>query len=187
VASSCPSKPTRHDPQRAVRQGCLRTFPRLALRGKLGPGGWHERRPGNPPLANAGPNHPRIRNGFGKLRGVAIHRQGRETVLVSELEAGWYRYVSRWRFHDDGTIRPRFGFSAVEDSCVCNVHHHHVYWRFDFDIGTRENNVVREFNSPPIFPRTPGTPTGSRLRVAEGRTSAEGGRSGTRRPVTPTT
>ena len=88
----------------------------------------------------------------GNFRGVAIYRQGRETVLVSELEAGWYRYVSRWRFHDDGTIRPRFGFSAVEASCVCNVHHHHVYWRLDFDIGTRENNVVREFNSPPIFP-----------------------------------
>ena len=88
----------------------------------------------------------------GNFRGVAIYRQGRETVLVSELQAGWYRYVSRWRFHDDGTIRPRFGFSAVEDSCVCNIHHHHVYWRFDFDIGTDVNNEVREFNSPPILP-----------------------------------
>lgn len=88
----------------------------------------------------------------GNFRGVAIYRQGQETVLVSELQAGWYRYVSRWRFHDNGIIRPRFGFSAVEDSCVCNVHHHHVYWRFDFDIGTAQNNEVREFNAPPIFP-----------------------------------
>ncbi|HEX2181852.1 MAG TPA: hypothetical protein VHH10_06165, partial [Rubrobacteraceae bacterium] len=48
-------------------------------------------------------------------------------------------------------IRPRFGFDAVQDTCVCNVHHHHVYWRFDFDIGGA-NNEVREFNSPPIFP-----------------------------------
>src|SRR5215216_1483727 len=39
----------------------------------------------------------------------------------------------------------------------------------------------------PSSPRTTGTPTGSRPRVAEGRTSAEGGRSGTRRPATPTT
>jgi len=88
----------------------------------------------------------------GNFRGVAIYRQGQEVVVVSELQAGWYRYVSQWRFHDNGTIRPRFGFSAVRDSCVCNVHHHHVYWRLDFDIGTAENNVVREFNSPPIFP-----------------------------------
>ena len=88
----------------------------------------------------------------GNFRGVAIYREGQETVLVGELQAGWYRYVSQWRLHDNGIIRPRFGFSAVEDSCVCNVHHHNVYWRLDFDVGTAENNEVREFNSPPIFP-----------------------------------
>jgi Copper amine oxidase, enzyme domain len=88
----------------------------------------------------------------GNFQGVAIYRVGQETVLVGELQAGWYRYVSRWRFHDDGTIRPRFGFSAVQNSCVCNIHHHHVYWRLDFDIGTDVNNAVREFNDPPIFP-----------------------------------
>jgi hypothetical protein len=87
----------------------------------------------------------------GNFQGTAIYREGRETVLVCELEAGWYRYVSRWRFHDNGTIRPRFGFSAVDDPCVCNTHHHHVYWRLDFDIGGA-NNEVREFNDPPIFP-----------------------------------
>jgi hypothetical protein len=88
----------------------------------------------------------------GNFRGVAIYREGQEVVVVSELEAGWYRYVSQWRLHDDGTIRPRFGFSAVENPCVCNVHHHHVYWRFDFDILSEGNNVVSEFNSPPITP-----------------------------------
>src|SRR5215217_4311371 len=93
----------------------------------------------------------------GNFRGVAIYRQGQEVVVVSELQAGWYRYVSQWRFHDDGTIRPRFGFSTVRNACVCNVHHHHVYWRFDFDIGTAENNAAGD------------------------------GSSGTRRPVTHTT
>ena len=88
----------------------------------------------------------------GNFQGVAIYREGQEVVVVSELEAGWYRYVSEWRLHDDGTISPRFGFSAVENSCVCNIHHHHVYWRLDFDINTAENNVVSEFNSPPIVP-----------------------------------
>src|SRR5919199_988090 len=88
----------------------------------------------------------------GNFRGVAIYREGQEVVVVSELEAGYYRYVSEWRLHDDGTIRPRFGFSAVQNDCVCNVHHHHVYWRFDFDIGTAENNVVSEYNSTPITP-----------------------------------
>jgi len=56
-----------------------------------------------------------------------------------------------WRLHTDGTIRPRFGFSAVSSSCVCNVHHHHAYWRFDFDLRTAGNNLVREFNDPPLI------------------------------------
>jgi hypothetical protein len=87
----------------------------------------------------------------GNYLGVAIYVQGLEVVLVSEMEAGWYRYISQWRLHANGTIRPRFGFSAVQNSCVCNVHHHHPYWRFDFDIRTAGNNRVREFNDPPLI------------------------------------
>jgi hypothetical protein len=90
-------------------------------------------------------------NDSGNFRGVAIYVQGEEVVLVSELNAGWYRYISQWRLHVDGTIRPRFGFSAVQNSCVCTRHIHHPYWRFDFDIRTAGNNVVREFNDPPII------------------------------------
>jgi hypothetical protein len=88
----------------------------------------------------------------GNFVGVAVFLQGSEAVLVSELEAGWYRYVSMWRFGFDGTIRARFGFAAVRNSCVCNRHHHHAYWRLDFDVQTAGNNVVREFNNPPLFP-----------------------------------
>ncbi len=86
----------------------------------------------------------------GNFLGVGVYVQGQEVVLVSEMEAGWYRYVSQWRFHTNGTLRPRFGFAAVESQCVCNRHHHHCYWRFDFDIRTPGNNRVREFNDPPI-------------------------------------
>jgi hypothetical protein len=88
----------------------------------------------------------------GNYLGVAIYVQGQEVVLVSEMQAGWYRYISEWRLHTDGSIRPRFGFSAVQSSCVCTAHHHHAYWRLDFDIKTPGNNLVREFNDPPLFP-----------------------------------
>lgn len=87
----------------------------------------------------------------GNFNGVAIYVQGQEVVLVAEMEAGWYRYISEWRLHTNGTIRPRFGFSAVQNSCVCNIHHHHPYWRFDFDIRTASHNRVREFNDPPLI------------------------------------
>jgi hypothetical protein len=86
----------------------------------------------------------------GNYLGVAVYVKDQEVVLVSEMQAGWYRYISQWGLDADGTVRPRFGFSAVESSCVCNVHHHHAYWRFDFDIGTPGNNLVREFNNPPV-------------------------------------
>jgi Cu2+-containing amine oxidase len=29
-----------------------------------------------------------------------------------------------------------------------------VYWRFDFDIVTAGNNIVREYNDPPLFPHS---------------------------------
>ena len=84
----------------------------------------------------------------GNFLGAAIYDAGLEVVLVSEMQAGWYRYISEWRLHADGTIRPRFGFSAVQSSCVCTRHHHHVYWRLDFDIRTAGQNIVREYNDP---------------------------------------
>jgi hypothetical protein len=86
----------------------------------------------------------------GTFLGTAIYVDGQEVVLVCELEAGWYRYVSEWRLHADGTITPRFGFDATSSSCVCNKHHHHVYWRLDFDIRTAGGNRVLEFNDPPL-------------------------------------
>jgi hypothetical protein len=90
----------------------------------------------------------------GTFLGVGIYVQGQEVVLVSEMQAGWYRYVSEWRLHADGTIRPRFGFDATASSCVCIQHHHHAYWRLDFDIQSAGRNVITEFNDPPIVPGT---------------------------------
>ena len=82
-------------------------------------------------------------NDTGNFRGVAVYTQNNEVVMVSELQAGWYRYIMEWRFANDGTIRPRFGFGATNDSCVCYVHNHHVYWRFDFDVATPNNKVFQ--------------------------------------------
>jgi hypothetical protein len=79
----------------------------------------------------------------GNFRGIALYDR-EEVTLVSELNAGWYRYISKWIFHDDGMISPRFGFGATTNSCVCRIHTHHVYWRFDFDLGTAANNYVAE-------------------------------------------
>ncbi|MEO8572327.1 MAG: hypothetical protein ABI481_00035 [Pyrinomonadaceae bacterium] len=83
----------------------------------------------------------------GNFRGVAIYVQntqyGPEAVLVSEMQAGWYRYLMEWRFAADGTIRPRYAFGTTNNSCVCDVHNHHAYWRFDFDVVQPNNKVFQ--------------------------------------------
>jgi hypothetical protein len=91
-------------------------------------------------------------NDSGNFRGVAIYPYDNgtptnttddETVLVTEMNAGWYRYIMEWRFANDGTIRPRFGFGATDNTCVCSRHHHHVYWRFDMDVAGTDNKVYQ--------------------------------------------
>ncbi len=70
----------------------------------------------------------------GNFKGVAIYDQGDALWLMTETNAGWYRYVMEWRLHIDGTIEPIFGFGATTNSCTCNEHHHHAYWRLEWAI-----------------------------------------------------
>jgi len=87
----------------------------------------------------------------GNFRGVAIHVTGQKVILVSELEAGWYRYVPKWTLHSNGTINASFGFAAVENYCTCKEHYHHAYFRFDTDIQTIGDNTVKEYAKSSIF------------------------------------
>lgn len=81
-------------------------------------------------------------NDTGNFKGIAFYRENNEVVLVSEMNAGWYRYIVEYRLAENGTIRPRYGYGATVNSCVCLDHHHHVYWRMDFDIGTPGGNSI---------------------------------------------
>lgn len=81
-------------------------------------------------------------NDRGNFRGVAIYQSEDKVTLVTEFSAGWYRYASKFELYSDGTIKPIFQFSAVRNSCVCYTHHHHVYWRFDFDLDGKPNSAL---------------------------------------------
>lgn len=91
----------------------------------------------------------------GNFQGIAFYEQGDAIILVSEMSAGWYRYISEWGFHKDGTISPRFGMGATQNSCTCNGHVHRAYWRFDFDINGSTPNRVREATSLGPAPTKP--------------------------------
>lgn len=86
-------------------------------------------------------------NDTGNFQGVAIYQQAsggeNELVLVTEMNAGWYRYIMEWRFGYDGRIRPRYGFGSTSNSCVCIQRNHHAYWRFDFDVVGPTNRIYK--------------------------------------------
>lgn len=80
----------------------------------------------------------------GNFQGVAFWYDQGELRIVSEVQAGWYRYVSDWRLRDDGTIQPRFGFAGTRNPRTCMRHQHHVYWRLDFDIDGAGRDVIEQ-------------------------------------------
>ena len=80
----------------------------------------------------------------GSFTGVAFEDFGDSISLTTQMSAGWYRYHQSWTFHDDGRIKPDFGFATVNSTCTSAGHRHHVYWRFDFDIDGAANDYVVE-------------------------------------------
>lgn len=81
----------------------------------------------------------------GSFSGLAFEDYGQELVVTSHMSAGWYRYLMKWHFYDDGRIWPEYSFAAATATCTERAHRHHVYWRFDFDLeATPNNDLVTE-------------------------------------------
>ncbi|MEO6327140.1 MAG: hypothetical protein ABIT01_08045 [Thermoanaerobaculia bacterium] len=86
-------------------------------------------------------------NDAGNFRGVAFYNDTVSTVTFeTELTAGWYRYVPKWTFKDDGTIQARMGFAGTNNSCICNIHLHNAFFRLDFDVDGASNTVISRKN-----------------------------------------
>lgn len=82
----------------------------------------------------------------GNFRGVAVYFDGEDLLLTSEMQAGWYRYITSWRLSPDGTINPRMGIAATKNFCTCQLHIHHAYFRLDFDVEGGGRDRIQEFN-----------------------------------------
>jgi hypothetical protein len=54
-----------------------------------------------------------------------------DILLSSTFKLGGYQFVQRWRFQDNGTIRPSLRAGGVHD---CQWHNHQIYWRFHFQL-----------------------------------------------------
>jgi hypothetical protein len=71
----------------------------------------------------------------GDFEGVAVWRTAEQLTLITQVQAGPYRYVHRWTFGLDGSIDGRIAFTSRTDPCNAKPHNHHAYWRLEFGIG----------------------------------------------------
>ncbi len=89
--------------------------------------------------------------------------QGYELSLFSVSASGDYNYIVQYEFYDDGTILPSVGASGQLQRYGTNaaygwvtatnripISHYHNYWfRLDFDLNGRENDLVQEIQINP--------------------------------------
>jgi hypothetical protein len=92
--------------------------------------------------SGAGPYKDQL--AIGNMQGpvkVYEHNQSgfRHLVVESYHRIGRYQIVDRWFFRTDGLILPQLLSAGLQHPAT---HQHHVYWRFDFDIGGAANNLV---------------------------------------------
>ncbi len=89
------------------------------------------------------PNGPgQIGNNADCVTGVQIEKYVDRMVLVTNHSAAWYKYSSKYIFHADGRIQPRFGFGNSTGNSNGINHWHTGYWRINFDIDDPENDEV---------------------------------------------
>jgi hypothetical protein len=132
-------------------------------------------------------NHPG--SDAGSFSGVAVHDKGTSLKLISQTQAGWYRYIATWEFFPDGSFRPGMDITSVNNSCVASTHDHHAYWRMDFDVDGSGNDFAHVVGASTSqrqgieasYIDTPTTrthwrlgSTGSRARVHVERTEEDG-------------
>ncbi|MGJ6962320.1 copper amine oxidase [Streptosporangium sp. G11] len=88
--------------------------------------------------------------------------QGRDLVVFAAFQVGWYTYLAEWAFSDDGAITPRVGATGslagftttpehgwpigVGDSGFEASHTHNIFWRLDFDVAGRADDVVEQYD-----------------------------------------
>jgi hypothetical protein len=78
----------------------------------------------------------------GTGRGVILQNASESLTIISQMEAGWYRYLNGWKLGIDGTIQAIFQYAGTENSCMCDKRVHHAYWRFDWALGGEADSTV---------------------------------------------
>ncbi|MFG2029081.1 copper amine oxidase [Streptomyces sp. NPDC048825] len=91
--------------------------------------------------------------------------QGKDLLVYTVNQVGWYEYMTEWRFQDDGTVNMNVGATgslAPEDydagdgrgwpigkgaSDYATSHSHNVFWRLNFGLDGSTKNKVEQYDS----------------------------------------
>jgi primary-amine oxidase len=97
--------------------------------------------------------------------------QGKDLLVYTVNQVGWYEYMTEWRFQDDGTINMNVGatgsLSPVDydagdgrgwpigkgPKAKATSHSHNAFWRLDFALDGSSKNRVEQYDSTVSPPR----------------------------------
>ncbi|MET8807688.1 copper amine oxidase [Streptomyces sp. NPDC004546] len=103
--------------------------------------------------------------------GKVYQAQGKDFLVYTVNQVGWYEYITEWRFQDDGTIAMNVGATGSlswEDydsgdgrgwpigkgaKAYATSHSHNVFWRLDFGLDGSSRTKVDQYDSA-VSPRT---------------------------------
>ncbi|MQY38554.1 Phenylethylamine oxidase [Streptomyces sp. RB17] len=105
--------------------------------------------------------------------GKVYQAQGKDFLVYTVNQVGWYEYITEWRFQDDGTIAMNVGATGSlswddYDSgdgrgwplgkgakAYATSHSHNVFWRLDFGLDGSSKTKVEQYDSA-VSPRAGG-------------------------------
>ncbi|MGW2418532.1 copper amine oxidase [Streptomyces sp. NPDC001709] len=105
--------------------------------------------------------------------GKVYQAQGKDFLVYTVNQVGWYEYITEWRFQDDGMIAMNVGatgslswddYDAGDGrgwpigkgaKAYATSHSHNVFWRLDFGLDGSSKTKVEQYDSA-VSPRTGG-------------------------------
>ncbi|MFC8195708.1 copper amine oxidase [Streptomyces sp. NPDC057298] len=94
-----------------------------------------------------------------------FQEQGKDLLVYTVNQVGWYEYITEWRFQDDGTINMNVGatgslspgdYDAGDGrgwpigkgaKSYATSHSHNVFWRLNFGLDGNSKNKVEQYDS----------------------------------------
>ncbi|MDX3089298.1 copper amine oxidase [Streptomyces sp. ME02-6978a] len=113
-----------------------------------------------------------------------FQQQGKDLLVYTVNQTGWYEYITEWRFQDDGTIHMNVGatgtlapgdYNATDNHgwplgkgarAYATSHSHNVFWRLNFALDGSSKAKVEQYDSKVTAPANGNeAPTNSTTRT----------------------